>query len=147
MRAIIQRAKNASVTIDEKVVGKIDEGLVVLFGVTHDDTESDVAYLVNKIVNLRIFEDENDKMNLSLIDYGGSILSVSQFTLYADTRKGRRPNFMQAASPERAKELYDIFNKELRELDVKVETGVFGEMMDVKLTNSGPVTIIIDSND
>ena len=147
MKAVIQRAKNASVTVDGSVIGKIDHGLVVLLGVTHEDTEQDIGYLVNKIINLRIFEDENEKMNLSLKDVGGSILSISQFTLYADTRKGRRPSFVHAAKPDEANRLYERFNEVLREEDIHVETGEFGAMMDVSLTNNGPVTIIIDSKD
>lgn len=147
MKAVIQRAKNASVTIDERVAGAIDDGFVILLGVTHEDTIEDVNYLVNKIVNLRIFEDETGKMNLSLKDTNGSILSISQFTLYADTRKGRRPSFMGAAKPELANELYDTFNQALRIQAVHVETGEFGAMMDVQFTNVGPVTIIIDSKE
>jgi len=145
VKAVIQRAKNASVTIDERVAGAIDDGFVILLGVTHEDTIEDVNYLVNKIVNLRIFEDETGKMNLSLKDTNGSILSISQFTLYADTRKGRRPSFTGAAKPEQANELYDTFNQALRNQEVHVETGEFGAMMDVQFTNVGPVTIIIDS--
>lgn len=147
MKAVIQRAKNASVTVDGKVVGEIDNGFVVLLGVTHEDTNEDVMYLVNKIVHLRVFEDENDKMNISLKDVDGSILSISQFTLYGDTRKGRRPNFMQAAAPDHAKEMYEQFNFQLRDMDIHVETGIFGEMMDVQFTNVGPVTLILDSKD
>lgn len=147
MKAVIQRARDASVTIDGEVTGAIDHGLVVLLGVTHDDTMEDVKYVVNKIINLRIFEDENEKMNLSLKDIGGSILSISQFTLYADTRKGRRPSFVNAAKPDLANELYEEFNEELRKENIHVETGEFGAMMDVRLTNAGPVTIIIDSKD
>lgn len=147
MKAVIQRARDASVTIDGEVTGAIDQGLVVLLGVTHDDTMEDVKYLVNKIINLRIFEDEDEKMNLSLKDIGGSILSISQFTLYADTRKGRRPSFVNAAKPDLANELYEKFNEELRKENIHVETGEFGAMMDVRLTNAGPVTIIIDSKD
>lgn len=147
MKAVIQRARDASVTIDGEVTGAIDHGLVVLLGVTHDDTMEDVKYVVNKIINLRIFEDKNEKMNLSLKDIGGSILSISQFTLYADTRKGRRPSFVNAAKPDLANELYEEFNEELRKENIHVETGEFGAMMDVRLTNSGPVTIIIDSKD
>ncbi|RDW21693.1 D-aminoacyl-tRNA deacylase [Oceanobacillus chungangensis] len=147
MKAVVQRARNASVTVDKEIIGKIDEGFVVLIGVTHDDTIEDVTYLVNKIVHLRIFEDENEKMNHSILDVGGSILSISQFTLYGDTRKGRRPNFMQAAKPNYANELYETFNIKVREAGVKVETGEFGAMMDVQFTNVGPVTLIIDSKE
>ena len=145
MKAVIQRAKNASVTIDSRIAGAIDDGFVILLGVTHEDTLEDVNYLVNKIINLRIFEDDNGKMNLSLKDTNGSILSVSQFTLYADTRKGRRPSFIQAAKPVQANELYEKFNQALRNEEVHVETGEFGAMMDISLINTGPVTIIIDS--
>ncbi|MCG5104235.1 D-aminoacyl-tRNA deacylase [Oceanobacillus alkalisoli] len=147
MKAVIQHATNASVTVDGSVIGEIEHGLVVLLGVTHEDTQQDVDYLVNKIIHLRIFEDENGKMNLSLKDTVGSILSISQFTLYADTRKGRRPSFVHAAKPDEANRLYEHFNEALREADIHVETGEFGAMMDVNLTNKGPVTIIIDSKD
>ncbi|MFD2630949.1 D-aminoacyl-tRNA deacylase [Oceanobacillus kapialis] len=147
MKAVIQRANDASVSVDDEVVGRIESGLVVLLGVTHEDTIEDAKYLANKITNLRIFEDENEKMNLSLKDVSGSILSISQFTLYGDTRKGRRPNFMQAARPESALQLYNQFNELIREENIQVETGRFGEMMDIKLTNNGPVTLIIDSKE
>jgi D-tyrosyl-tRNA(Tyr) deacylase len=145
MRIVVQRSKNASVTVNEKVIGKIEKGLVLLVGVTHDDTIDDANYLADKIVNLRIFEDENGKMNLSLLDVGGSILSISQFTLYGDCRKGRRPNFMAAANPEQALNLYQYFNQVLSEKNVVVETGEFGAEMDVALINDGPVTLILDS--
>lgn len=145
MRIVVQRSKKASVMVNEKVVGEIERGLVLLVGVTHDDTEEDAVYLADKIINLRIFEDENQKMNLSLLDVGGSILSVSQFTLYGDCRKGRRPNFMAAAKPEQALNLYHYFNNLLKEKNLKVETGKFGAMMDVSLVNDGPVTLIMDS--
>jgi len=145
MRIVVQRSKNASVTVDEKVIGEIEKGLVLLVGVTHDDTIDDANYLADKIVNLRIFEDENGKMNLSLLDVGGSILSISQFTLYGDCRKGRRPNFMAAAKPEQALNLYQYFNQVLSEKNVVVETGEFGAEMDVALINDGPVTFILDS--
>ena len=145
MRIVVQRSKNASVTVDEKVIGEIEKGLVLLVGVTHDDTIDDANYLADKIVNLRIFEDENGKMNLSLLDVGGSILSISQFTLYGDCRKGRRPNFMAAAKPEQALNLYQYFNQVLSEKNVVVETGEFGAEMDVALINDGPVTLILDS--
>ncbi|ASN05130.1 D-aminoacyl-tRNA deacylase [Virgibacillus necropolis] len=147
MRAIIQRAIDASVTIDGKVSGHIDNGLVMLVGVTHDDTLEDANYIVNKIVNLRIFEDENQKMNLSLKDVNGEVLSISQFTLYANVQKGRRPSFVQAAKPEHANELYKATNQLIMEHDVSVKTGEFGEMMNVQLTNVGPATFILDSND
>ena len=114
MRIVVQRSKNASVTVNEKVIGEIEKGLVLLVGVTHDDTIDDANYLADKIVNLRIFEDENGKMNLSLLDVGGSILSISQFTLYGDCRKGRRPNFMAAAKPEQALNLYQYFNTSIK---------------------------------
>lgn len=147
MKAVLQRAKHASVTVDNSVVGQIDNGLVILLGVTHDDTIDDINFLVKKIINLRIFEDEEGKMNLSLKDVGGEILSISQFTLYGDTSKGRRPNFLQAAKPDQAKALYEQFNQVLSENGISVETGVFGAMMDVQLTNHGPVTFILDSKE
>lgn len=147
MKAVVQRSKNASVTVNDEVTGEIDSGLVVLLGVTQEDTEKDAAYLADKIVNLRIFEDDNDKMNLSLKDTGGALLSISQFTLYGDCRKGRRPNFMKAAKPDEAKDLYERFNEYVVDNGVDVQTGVFGAMMDVQLTNDGPVTLIIDSKE
>lgn len=147
MKAVIQRAKNASVTVDGNEIGSIDNGFVVLLGVTHEDTDEDIEYLVNKIINLRVFEDDNGKMNLSLLDTNGQILSISQFTLYADTRKGRRPSFVHAAKPDQANELYEQFNEALRKENIHVETGEFGAMMDVSLINAGPVTIIIDSKE
>ncbi len=145
MRVVLQRAKEARVLVAGEIVGQIESGLVLLVGVTHGDTAEDAVYLAEKIVNLRIFEDESEKMNHSLLDVGGSILSVSQFTLYADCRKGRRPNFMDAARPDVANELYEIFNQELTKRGVHTETGQFGAMMDVQLTNDGPVTLILDS--
>ena len=145
MRIIVQRSKEASVTVEEKIIGKIDYGFVLLVGVTHDDREEDAAYLADKIVHLRIFEDENGKMNRSLLDVGGSILSVSQFTLYGDCRKGRRPNFMAAAKPEYALSIYQYFNEQLKQKGVHVETGEFGAMMNVSLNNDGPVTLILES--
>jgi D-aminoacyl-tRNA deacylase len=145
MRVVVQRSKKAKVIVDEKIVGQISKGLVLLVGVTHEDTEVDAAFLAEKIANLRIFEDDAGKMNLSLKDVGGEILSISQFTLYGDCRKGRRPNFMDAARPDQANTLYEAFNHLLRSKDIKVETGRFGAMMDVELTNDGPVTLIIDS--
>ncbi|NJP36562.1 D-aminoacyl-tRNA deacylase [Alkalicoccus luteus] len=146
MKVIVQRVKNASVTANGEISGEIDHGLMLLVGVTHSDQEKDVQYTADKIAGLRIFEDSNGKMNLSVSNTGGSILSVSQFTLYGDVRKGRRPNFMQAAPPEEAERLFDAFNDRLRSVHgLPVETGVFGAMMDVKLTNDGPVTLIVDS--
>lgn len=145
MRVVVQRCKEAKVTVDETITGEIGKGLLLLVGVTHGDTEKDAKYLADKIANLRIFEDEAGKMNFSVTDTGGAILSVSQFTLYGDCRKGRRPNFMAAAAPAEAQALYDYFNRELSGNGLQVETGVFGAMMDVSLTNWGPVTLILDS--
>ncbi|MCY9323195.1 D-aminoacyl-tRNA deacylase [Bacillus haynesii] len=145
MRLVVQRVTDASVSVGGETVGQIGLGLMVLVGVTHEDSSEDAAYLAEKLVNLRIFEDEGEKMNLSLLDVGGSVLSVSQFTLYGDTKKGRRPNFTKAAKPDQAFQLYEEWNSMLRAKGVTVETGRFGEMMDVRLTNSGPVTFIMDS--
>lgn len=145
MRVVVQRTKRASVTVDGEVTGQITKGLVLLVGVTHDDKREDAVYLADKIANLRIFEDTAEKMNLSLLDVGGEILSVSQFTLYGDCRKGRRPNFMDAAKPDQANQIYEAFNSLLRDKGIRVETGRFGAMMDVELTNDGPVTLIVDS--
>lgn len=145
MRALIQRSKEAKVSVGGEPVGTIEHGLVVLLGVTHEDGEADAAYVADKVAGLRIFEDAEGKMNLSLTDVGGSVLSVSQFTLYGDARKGRRPNFMAAAKPDHALALYERFNEMLRRRGIHVETGRFGEMMDVSLVNWGPVTIWLDS--
>ncbi|MDP4083392.1 MAG: D-aminoacyl-tRNA deacylase [Bacillota bacterium] len=145
MRVVVQRSKQASVTVNGEIIGQISSGLVLLIGVTHEDNLEDAAYLADKIINLRIFEDENEKMNFSLLDVGGQILSISQFTLYGDCRKGRRPNFMEAARPEHASEIYEAFNTVLREKGIHVETGRFGAMMDVALINDGPVTLIVES--
>ncbi|MDR7077966.1 D-tyrosyl-tRNA(Tyr) deacylase [Neobacillus niacini] len=145
MRVVVQRSKNAKVTVNGEITGQISKGLVLLVGVTHNDKDEDAAFLAEKIVNLRIFEDDAGKMNLSLLEVGGEILSVSQFTLYGDCRKGRRPNFMDAARPEQANQLYEVFNSLLREKGIKVETGIFGAMMDVELINDGPVTLIVES--
>ncbi|MDA8352907.1 MAG: D-aminoacyl-tRNA deacylase [Firmicutes bacterium] len=145
MRIVIQRAKKARVTVDGKTTGAIDHGLVCLVGVTEGDGEEDVRYLADKLAHLRIFEDEQGKMNHSLLDVGGSVLSVSQFTLYGDCRKGRRPNFMAAAPPDVAEKWYERLNEELKAHGVPVETGVFGAMMEVELTNDGPVTLILES--
>lgn len=145
MRVVVQRTKEASVTVNGEAVGQIDFGFMLLVGITHEDTEADVEFLADKIVNLRIFEDSTGKMNSSLLDVGGQILSISQFTLYGDCRKGRRPNFMNAAKPDYAERLYNLFNQKLREKGVTVQTGIFGEMMDVRLLNHGPVTLIVES--
>ncbi|WP_139490342.1 D-aminoacyl-tRNA deacylase [Brevibacillus dissolubilis] len=145
MRVVIQRSKEASVTVDGEIVGQINHGLVLLVGVTHEDTEKDVDFVADKIANLRIFEDEDGKMNHSVLDVGGQILSISQFTLYGDCRKGRRPNFMSAARPEQAEPLYEQLNQKLRDKGLHVETGRFGKMMDVRLLNHGPVTLIVES--
>lgn len=145
MRAVVQRVSRAKVTVDNKVIGEIGCGLLVLLGVAERDADADADYLVEKIVNLRIFEDAEDKMNLSLVDSDGEMLVVSQFTLYGDTRRGRRPSFINAARPEKANELYEYFVARARESITKVETGQFQAMMDVELVNDGPVTIILDS--
>lgn len=145
MKVVVQRCKAASVAVEERVVGKIGKGLVLLVGLTHEDGERDVKFAAEKVAGLRIFEDEAGKMNLSVQDVGGSILSVSQFTLYGDCRKGRRPNFMAAARPEQAEPLYQRFNQLLREQGLAVETGVFGAMMEVGLVNDGPVTLIVET--
>ncbi|MDK2918430.1 MAG: D-aminoacyl-tRNA deacylase [Candidatus Petromonas sp.] len=146
MRAVVQRVSRANVSVNNEITGEIDKGLLVLLGVEENDDLDDVKYMVEKIVNLRIFEDENEKMNLSLLDIEGELLVVSQFTLLGDCRKGRRPNFMQAAKPEKADELYNIFVEKSKEKGIKVETGVFQEHMIVNLSNDGPVTILVDSN-
>ena len=143
MRVLVQRSGNASVTIDNETVGKIDNGLVLLVGFTEGDDLSKIEYLAKKVVNLRIFPDENDVMNKSILDYGGSILSISQFTLYADTNKGNRPSYIQALRGEESTKLYDLFNEELRKY-VNVETGRFGADMVVNITNIGPTTILLE---
>jgi len=145
VRAVVQRVKRACVTVDGAVVGKIDKGFLVLLGVSSDDTEADARYCVEKILNLRVFEDSEGKMNLSLLDIGGELLAVSQFTLYGDTRRGRRPSFIGAAPPGEANRLYEYFVSECRKQVDRVETGKFQAMMDVELINDGPVTILIDS--
>ncbi|TCZ77247.1 D-tyrosyl-tRNA(Tyr) deacylase [Paenibacillus albiflavus] len=145
MRIVVQRSKEAKVVVNGEIVGQIDHGLMLLVGVTHEDTLEDAQYLAEKIAGLRIFEDDAGKMNLSVLDAGGQILSVSQFTLYGDCRKGKRPSFIGAARPEQAEPLYEQFNELLRSKGLVVETGSFGAMMDVSFTNDGPVTLIIDS--
>ena len=144
MKIILQKVKKASVSVNNKVVGSIDKGYCLLVGVHKESTEEDARYLAKKIAQARLFEDENDKINLSLKDVGGSILSVSQFTLYADTKKGNRPSFTSAAGAEKANELYEKFNEYLREEGVKVETGIFQTMMEVNIVNDGPVTIVYE---
>ena len=144
MKIILQKVKKASVSVDNKVVGSIAKGYCLLVGVHKESTEEDAKYLAKKVAQARLFEDENNKINLSLKDVGGSILSVSQFTLYADTKKGNRPSFTSAAGAEKANELYEKFNEFLREEGVTVETGIFQTMMEVNIVNDGPVTIVYE---
>lgn len=144
MRVLVQRSGKASVTVGENVVGSIDNGLVLLVGFTDGDDLEKVKFLAKKCVNLRIFPDEDGVMNKSILDFGGNILSVSQFTLYGDAKKGNRPSYINALKNDEAIPLYDAFNEELRNLGVKVETGIFGEDMDVMLTNIGPTTIWLE---
>ena len=146
MKVVVQRSKKSKVTIDNKVNGSINKGYVLLVGFTHGDTTDIVDKMINKILNLRIFEDENDKMNLSIKDINGSILSISQFTLYADSKKGNRPSFINAMKPDEASKLYDYFNQELSKY-IEVNTGIFGADMKVEIYNDGPVTIILDSHE
>ena len=147
MRAVVQRVSSSRVTVDERVTGEVKKGLLVLLGVTHDDTSKDVDYMVDKVTNLRIFEDENDKMNLSLKDIEGEVMAVSQFTLYGDARKGRRPSFVKAGNPQKAEEMYEEFIRVCKEKVPKVEHGVFGADMKVELLNDGPFTIVLDSKE
>ena len=148
MRAVVQRVRNSELVIDEKLYSKIDDGLLVLLGVTHDDTEAEAKVLAEKICKLRIFEDENEKMNLSVMDKNGSLHIVSQFTLYADSHHGNRPSFIEAARPEKANELYEFFVRYCKEnIGINVATGSFGAHMDVSFTNVGPVTIILECKD
>lgn len=144
MRLVVQRVKNAKVTVDNRVTGKIDDGFLVLLGVTHTDTREAADFLVKKLCNLRVFKDENDKMNLSIKDINGELLIVSQFTLYADCQKGNRPSFVNSANPEYANELYEYFVNETRKEVKNVQTGEFGAHMKVELLNDGPVTIILE---
>ncbi len=145
MRAVVQRVSRAKVTVGNDVTGEIGHGLLVLLGVGQLDTEADADYLADKIAGLRVFEDETGKMNLSVADTGGAILAVSQFTLFGDVRRGKRPSFDAAARPERARELYEYFVSRIRALGLRCETGRFQEMMKVELANEGPVTILLDS--
>ena len=144
MKLVVQRVKYSSVKVDNKIIGKINKGFLVLLGVTHDDTKEKADYLIKKLCKLRIFEDENQKMNLSLKDVGGELLIVSQFTLYADCTGGNRPSFTEAAKPEDAKKIYDYFCNECEKNGIKVEKGEFGADMKVELLNDGPVTIILE---
>ncbi len=145
MRAVVQRVSRAQVAVDGEIVGEVGRGLLVLFGVTHADAEADADYLADKIAGLRVFEDENGKMNLDTAAVGGGILVVSQFTLYGDVRRGKRPSFDAAAKPERARELYEHFVARIRAAGLPCRTGRFQEMMQVELVNDGPVTILLDS--
>ena len=146
MRAVIQRVKSASVTVEGRVVSEIREGLLVFLGVAQEDTLADIDYMANKIANLRIFEDDQGRMNLSILDIDGEALVVSQFTLYGDCRKGRRPSFIAAGRPEKADPLYQEFMDKISQLGVPVKAGIFQAMMDVELINDGPVTMLLDSN-
>ena len=145
MRAVVQRVTDADVPVDNKITGSIGKGYVVLLGVEDGDTEADADYMVEKITGLRVFEDNEGKMNLSMMDIGGELLSVSQFTLLADARKGRRPSFVKAARPDEANRLYRYFNEKVREKGIKVGEGVFQAEMLVRINNDGPVTILLDS--
>ena len=145
MRAVVQRVTESSVEVEGQIVGRIAHGFLVLLGVAADDRREDADYLADKIINLRVFTDAQDKMNLSLVDTGGALLVVSQFTLYGDVRRGRRPSYTDAAAPEKANELYEYFVERVRAFGVQAETGVFQAMMKVSLINDGPVTIMLDS--
>ena len=145
MRLLVQRVKNSNVVVEGKTIGEIGQGFMVLLGVAPTDTKETADFLVQKLINLRVFEDENDKLNLSLLDIKGEILVISQFTLYGDCRKGRRPNFMNAMGGKEAEKLYEVFVNLLKETGLKVETGEFGADMKVDIQNDGPVTILIDS--
>ena len=145
MKLVVQRSKYSKVTVNNELVGKIDSGLVVLVGFTHNDTIEQIKKLTKKLVNLRIFEDENHIMNKSILDVGGAILSVSQFTLYADCKKGNRPSYIDSMKAENAKKLYELFNEEIKKYNINVETGIFQADMLVEITNDGPVTIILES--
>jgi len=145
MKALVQRVTNASVTVGNKTVGEIGEGLVVFLGIARDDSQEDARYLADKVVNLRIFSNEAGRFSLSALETGREILVVSQFTLLADTRKGRRPGFTEAASPDKAEELYEFFVKQVRSFGLKVETGIFQEHMLVNIHNDGPVTLLLES--
>ena len=143
MRVLVQRSLDSSVLVDDKIVGRIDNGLVLFVGFTHGDSKKEIDYMVDKVINLRIFDDENGVMNKSLMDVHGSILSISQFTLYGNAKKGRRPSYVDALGGEDASKLYDEFNNELLKHNIKVETGIFGADMVVNITNDGPVTLLL----
>ena len=145
MKVLVQRSLESSVSVDGNKVGKIDKGLVLLVGFTEGDSIKEIEYLAKRVVNLRIFDDENSVMNKSILDVGGSILSISQFTLYADTKKGNRPSYINALGGDKAKPLYDLFNEELKKYNINVETGIFGADMKVNILNDGPVTIMLES--
>lgn len=145
MKAVLQRCLQASVSVDNEIVGSITNGLVILLGVDKDDTQEDLDYLIKKITQLRIFNDDNGKMNLNITQVNGQILSISQFTLLSNTKKGNRPSFTQAALPDMAKKMYEIFNTTLQNNGISVETGIFGADMKVSLINDGPVTIVLDT--
>ncbi|MGL5066746.1 MAG: D-aminoacyl-tRNA deacylase [Sarcina sp.] len=145
MRAVVQRVTSSKVIVDGIIIGEIGKGFNVLLGISREDTLEDLKYIKDKVINLRVFEDENDKLNLSLKDVGGELLLISQFTLYGDCRKGRRPNFMAAQGGIEAKKLYDIFVDMCKEENIKVETGVFGADMKVSIENDGPVTLLLES--
>lgn len=147
MRVLVQKSLEASVKVDGEILGAIDSGLVLLVGFTEGDNEETIDKMISKTINLRIFEDENGVMNKSFLEVGGSILSISQFTLYADTRKGRRPSYLKALNGEKSVLLYDLFNKKLKDMNIDVQTGKFGADMKVSLVNDGPTTIMLDSED
>ena len=144
MSVLVQRSLNAKVTVENNIIGKIEHGIVALVGFTEGDTEKEINFLVDKIINLRIFNDENGVMNKSIQDVGGSILSISQFTLYANTKKGRRPSYIEALNGESAKKLYDTWNQKLKNTGIEIQTGKFGADMKVSLINDGPVTILLE---
>ncbi len=145
MKTVIQRVSNANVKVNEQIIGEIEKGLVILLGISNNDTEKTIEQMAHKISNLRIFSDENEKMNLSIKDINGQILVISQFTLFADCKKGNRPSFTNAGSPEHANKLYEYFIKQIENQQIEVEHGIFGENMKVSLTNDGPVTIILEA--
>lgn len=147
MRVVLQRSGAASVTVDGRITGAIEKGYVLLVGITHEDTKEDADYIASKIAKTRIWEDEDGKMNIAIHEHGGAILSISQFTLYANTKKGNRPSFTAASRPDHSEPLWEYFNESLRKEGLEVHTGVFGAMMDVSLVNDGPVTIIFDSKE